>query len=378
MEVRMEKRPLGSTGEKVTILGLGGFHLLEISDTDAVQIMNRYLDEGGNYIETAHSYGDGESERKVGLVMKKRRNECFLATKCIHRDKKNALRSIDESLSHLQTDHVDLLFFHAVQTDEDLDRILSSGGALEAFLDARKKGKIRFIGISGHGVPDVLMRALERYQFDVVMTGFNFFDQFNFPGIEGELVPLARKKRMGVVGMKAFADGLLWEYPTESLRYTFSLPIDVLATGFNTMQMLEKDLEITRRFEPLTEHEKEKLYSTNPVLGSYVCRLCNKCLPCPEDINIPEIFMYEGWYDRQMRDRFIRRTPEFALRDRLRFWFDNRAKARQAYHSSKKKADDCTACGECVPRCPYNLDIITKLDLAHYKLTREVTAMIPI
>lgn len=378
MEDFMEKRLLGSTGQKVSVLGLGGFHLLEISDGDAQYIMNAYLDKGGNYIETAAQYGDGESERKVGLVMKTRRNETFLTTKCHLRDKAGAGESIDESLRRLNTDHVDLMIFHHVQRDEELDQILDPDGAMEAFLQAKDAGKIRFVGISGHGVPDVLVGALKKYRFDAVMIGFNFFDRFNFPGVEQELLPLAKQRETGIVGMKAFADGLLWEYPEESLRYALSLPIDVIACGFNTMEMLEKDLEIVNNFQPMTDEEMEELFAKNSVLGNYVCRLCSKCLPCPEGIDIPEVFKYEGWYDRQLRDRVIRSTPDFALRDRLRFWFDNREKAREAYERLDKKADACTACGECIPRCPYGLDIISKMDIVHYKLTREAVAYVPI
>jgi predicted aldo/keto reductase-like oxidoreductase len=369
---------LGSTGEEVSLLGAGGFHLLEISDKEAGQILNTFLDEGGNYIETAAGYGDGESERKIGLVMKRRREDCFLATKCHIRDAKGARKSIEESLHHLQTDHVDLLFLHGVQSFDVLNEILDPGGALEAYIKARESGLVRFIGISGHGVPDALIKALDEFQFDAVMAGVNFFDTFNFPGVEEELIPLAAAKGMGIVGMKALADGLLWEFPEESLRYAFSLPISVLACGFNTMEMLRRDLKIVKSFKPMTVEERDFLFKNNQVLGNYVCRQCGKCLPCPKGIEIPEVFIYEGWYDRQLRDRVVRKTPEFALRDRLRFWFDNREKARTMYGGLEKKADMCNQCGDCIPRCPYGLDIIAKLDNAHYKLTREVSAFVPI
>ena len=373
------KREFGKTGEQVSILGLGGFHLLEVSDAEATSLINRYLDEGGNYIETAPEYGAGESERKIGLVMAERRDECFLVTKCHIRDRKGAVKTIEESLRRLQTDHVDLLLLHHVLREEELEQIYSRGGAMEAFLEAKKSGKARYLGITGHGQPDVLIKALqEKPHLDALMTGFNFYDRFNFPGKEQRLIPLANAKGVALIGMKAFADGLLWEYPKESLQYTLSLPIDVLACGFNTMAMLETDLEIVRKFKPMSEKEKQEIFTHNPVLSSSVCRLCDECLPCPEGINIPKVFLYEGWYDRQMRDRRIRSTPEFALRDRLRFWFDDRDLARQSYSGLDVKADACTACGDCSPRCPYGLDIIAKLDNAHYKLTREVTSSVPI
>jgi len=375
----LPKREFSKTGEQVSILGLGGFHLLEVSDTEATGLINRYLDEGGNYIETAAEYGAGESEHKIGLVMAERRDECFLVTKCHIRDRKGAGKTIEESLRRLQTDHVDLLLLHHVLREEELEQIYSRGGAMEAFLEAKKSGKARYLGITGHGQPDVLIKALqEKPHLDALMTGFNFYDRFNFPGKEQRLIPLAKDRGVALIGMKAFADGLLWEYPEESLRYALTLPIVVLACGFNTTAMLETDLEIVRRFKPMSEKEKQEIFTHNPVLKHSVCRLCDECLPCPEGINIPKVFLYEGWYDRQMRDRRIRSTPEFALRDRLRFWLDDRDLARQSYSQLDVKADACTACGDCSPRCPFDLDIIAKLDNAHYKLTREVTSSVPL
>jgi predicted aldo/keto reductase-like oxidoreductase len=374
----MIKRTLGSTKEEVSLLGAGGFHLLEISDNEAEQILNTYLDAGGNYIETAAAYGEGESERKIGLVLKNRREDCFLVTKCINRDVKSAAKSIEESLRRLQTDRVDLLFLHSVHSFDELNQVLGAGGAMEACIRAREDGMIRYIGISGHGVPDVLIRALDEYKFDAVMTGVNFYDRFNFQDVEDVLLPLAEEKGTGIVGMKALADGLLWEYPEESLRYSLSQPISVLACGFNTMEMLRRDLDIVDSFKPMDEKEKDDLFKNNRVLGTYVCRQCGKCLPCPQGIDIPEVFKCEGWYDRQLRDRVVRDAPDFALRDRLRFWFDNREKALSMYRSLEKKADLCNGCGECIPRCPYDIDIISKLDNVLYKMTREVSAFIPI
>ncbi len=374
----MERRAFGKTGEKLFPIGVGGFHLLEISDSDALRIMNAFLDEGGNYIETAAQYGAGESERKVGLLMRSRRSDCFLATKCRFRDADAALRCIDESLARLQTDHVDLLLAHYVASEEELEQILGPGGAVEAFERAREAGKARYIGVTSHGIPDVLIRALKEYPFDAVMTGFNFYDRFNFPQTEETLIPLAKERGTGIVGMKALGDGLLWEYPEEALRYVLSLPIDVLPLGFNTMEMLRTDLRIARDFTPLSEDERDSLFRNNPLLGNYVCRQCGDCLPCPEGLDMPKIFLYEGWYDRQLRDRVIRSTADFALRDRVRFWFENMEEARGAYGELGTQADRCTNCGECNPRCPYGIDIPAKLDYAHFKLTTENVVSIPL
>lgn len=368
----MKKRSFGSTGDELTLLGLGGFHLLEISDEDSDALCSLYLDKGGNYIETAPQYGEGESERKIGRIMEHRRNECFLTTKSHVRDKEGAARTIEESLKRLKTDHVDLLLFHHVQTMDDYNEIFSPGGAMEAFLQARKEGKTRFIGLSGHGIPDMLIHAIrERDDLDAVMTAFNFFDRFHFPDTESVLVEEAKKKGMGIIGMKALADGLLWEYPETAIRYTLSQPVDVLPLGMNTPEMLEKDFAIAENFSPLSDDEREEVFVNNPILGSYICRQCGKCLPCPEGIDIPKVFACEGWYDRQLRDWTVRDMPVFALRERLRFWYGNRDTAKQRYGELTVNAEKCTKCGKCLPRCPYSIDIIRKLACTHYKLTRE-------
>jgi predicted aldo/keto reductase-like oxidoreductase len=367
----MEYRTLGRTGLKTTILGQGGFHLLEISLTAAQGILNRYLDAGGNYIETAAEYGDGESEQKIGIVMAERRDECILATKCHVREKAEASKFIARSLKNLQTDHVDILFLHHVQTQDELDRILAPDGALRAAEAARDAGQVRFIGITNHGHPQLLMKALEVYPFDVIMTNFNYLDRFNFPLIEKELLPLAQERDVGIVGMKAVADGLLWRSAEVAFRYAWSLPIHVMVAGMNTQAMQEQDFALAEKFTPMTDAEREQLFSEALELGNYVCRQCNKCLPCPENIDIPGIFKYEGWYDRQMWDGIVREPGDYLMRQILRFWYQNEERARTVYETVRVKADACTECGECEPRCPYNLPIIAKLRNAHYKLTAE-------
>lgn len=365
----MEYRTLGRTGLRTSILGTGGFHYLEISAAETEAILNRYLDAGGNYLETAAQYGNGESERKVGPTVARRRDEFVLVTKCHPRDRATAAQTIDQSLRHLQTDHVDILFMHHVQGQAELDAILAEEGALRAAEAARQAGKVRFIGMSNHGHPELMIQALERYPFDVIMTGTNYYDRFNFPRLEAQLLPMAVERGIGIVGMKGVGDGYLWRSAEIALRYAWSLPIGTLALGFNTVEMLEQDLAWAEAFTPLTGEERERLYTDAPELGNYVCRLCDKCLPCPEKIDIPRLFELEGIYDRQMWDGVIRDPADFALRNRLRFWFDNQERARAAYAETAVKADACTNCGDCELRCPYRLPIVSKLRHTHYKLS---------
>lgn len=367
----MEKRKLGRTELDVSLIGFGGFHLLEISKADAKVLLNYYLDHGGNYVETAADYGNGESERKIGQVIKNRREEVVLASKTSARDKSGVINDVNRSLDNLKTDHLDLLFMHHVENEEELNKILSDGGALEGFYELKKQGKVRHLAISMHGQPDILIKALKTDHFDVVMATLNYFDKFNFPKLEDKLIPLAKEKNIGLICMKALADGFLYQSVEEAFTYAFSLPVDLVVTGMNTMEMLQEDLQLANNYKKMTGEDKEALYKNAKELNNYICRQCDECVVCPEKIDVKEIFKLEGYYDRQMRDGNPRNPAEFALRDRLRFWFQNQEMAKKLYEDVAIKANDCTDCGDCLSQCPYNLPIIKKLKIAHYKLGND-------
>jgi predicted aldo/keto reductase-like oxidoreductase len=364
----MQKRAFGKTGLTTSLLGFGGFHLLEIPFSEVDYLLNRYLDEGGNYIETAAGYGDGRSELKIGKAVGRRRDEYILVTKSGDRDKAGCQASIERSLGYLQTERVDVLLMHGVGSMAELETILGPGGAMEAAEQARRDGKLGHIGISMHGVPDVLICALNQYPFAAVMTTINYYDRFNFPEIEDQLVPLAHEKGAAIILMKPVGDGLLWKSAGPAFRYAFSRDVSVVVSGINNRAMLESDLGYLAAYTPMTAAEEEDLFLNAPELGDYVCRLCGKCLPCPQGLNIPEIFKYEGYFDRQMADGVITDPAEFALKERLRFWFGNDDLAKERYAALEVKADRCNACGECLPRCPYHIDIVRKMGLVDYKL----------
>lgn len=364
----MERRKFGNTGMEVSLLGFGGFHLLEIPAVDADFLLNRYLDAGGNYIETAAGYGNGESEKKIGRAVAHRRNDFVLATKSGERRADGLLASLDRSLKNLGTDRVDLLLMHAVGTGQELDAILGSGGALEGARKAVADGRVGHVGISMHGHPGTLIRALKEYPFEAVMASINYYDRFNFPEIEETLLPLAHEKGAAVILMKPVADGLLWRSAPQAFRYAFSRNVSVVVAGINNREMLESDLRYAEEFRPLSEAETRELFAAAPELGSYVCRQCGACLKCPENIPLTEIFEYEGWFDRQMADGTVTNAPDWALRERLRFWFGNRELAQERYANLQVKGDRCTKCGVCIPLCPYGIDVPRKLSIADYKL----------
>ena len=370
----MEYRDFGKTGLKTSLLGFGGYHLLEIPVREAGKLLNAYLDAGGNYIETAASYGHGESERKIGRSVMSRRDEFVLVTKVGERKKEGAAAQIDQSLRNLRTDHIDTLLMHGVTSVEELTTILAPDGALEAALEAQKAGKVRFIGISMHGWPGSLIEALGRWSFDAVMSTINYYDRCNFPEIEDTLLPLAKEKGAAVILMKPLADGFLYKSPAQAFRYAFSRPVSVVVTGINSRQMLMDDLRYAEHYRPFADGEEEEIFRNAVELGNYVCRQCGKCRDCcPEGIDIPEVFASEGYFDRQMFRGEASNTPEYALMQRLRFWFSQKDLGRARYEKLAVRADECTECGKCRGVCPYGIDIPNKLHLADYKLAdREI------
>jgi uncharacterized protein len=364
----MQKRTLGKTGLEVSVLGFGGFHLVEITSAEAARLLGAYLDQGGNYIETAASYGDGISETKIGRGVAHRRAEYVLATKSTERTRAGFLAQLDTSLRNLKTDHVDIMFMHAVQKVAEVDAILGPGGSMEAAVEARKAGKIRFVAISGHGRPDAMLDAVRRSTFDVLMTGFNYLDRFNYPGIEGELLPLCAERGVGVIAMKAMGDGYLYRSPAVALRYTLGLPVATVVAGINSAEMLATDLDIVSRFTPMSAAEKEELYRSAPELGDYVCRLCDRCRTA--DFDPQKVFLLEGLFDRQMDDMRVTDAARYALRERLRHWFQQAELARAEYQALPSKVDPAKDYSALSALCPHGIDIDRKLKIAHGKLSQ--------
>ena len=243
------------------------------------------------------------SETKIGAGVSRRRAEYVLATKSTERTRDGFLRSLDNSLRNLKTDHVDLMFMHAVQTEAEADAILGPGGAMEGAEAARKAGKLRFVAISGHGRPDGLLHAVKLHRFDALMTVFNYFDRFNFPTVENELLPLCTHRGTGLIAMKAFGDGYLHKSPVPAFRYALGMPVATVVAGINSDAMLKADLEMVARFKPMTDAEKEEVYRTAPELGDYVCRLCGKCRT--DAFDPQAVFLLEAVFDRQMDDKRV-------------------------------------------------------------------------
>lgn len=261
----MPERPLGGTGHRVRLFSLGGQATLERPGTrdQSVAIIDRAIDLGVNYIDTAAAYGRGISQENIGEVMATRRNEVFLASKTHDRTRDGSLRLLEESLRLLRTDHLDLWQLHNVRTDEQLEIIFGADGAIEALQRAREEGTVRFLGITGHFDPAPLGRALERFDFDTILMALNPADVHHLPFTE-ELLPLAVRKGMGVIGMKIPARGRIFREGgitsmREAMSYVLTLPVSTVIVGCDTVEQLEENVLIAASFKPLDEKEMARL-----------------------------------------------------------------------------------------------------------------------
>ena len=281
----MPSRNLGRTGHRVGLFSLGGQAAIEQPENEAaaVAIVERALDLGVNYIDTAAQYGGDArwSQRYVGEVMKRRRKEVYLASKTHDRTRDGSLRLLEQSLKLLHTDQLDAWQLHHVTTRDDVDRIFAKGGALEALQEAREQKLVRFLGVTGHADPDLLLECIERFPFDQILMAVNAADPHHL-SFQAKLLPRAVEKRMGIIGMKIPARGRIlrsWdparaapatkfegEAPRpgtldmrEALYYTLSLPVSTVVVGCDDVRQLEENVRLAREFTPLSQAQLAEL-----------------------------------------------------------------------------------------------------------------------
>jgi predicted aldo/keto reductase-like oxidoreductase len=256
-------RILGRTGQVISILGLGGEGVLRTvgRDKDACALVNRALDLGITYCESARAYSG--SEAYYGKALRERREEIFLTSKSHNRGKQGALAHLHETLKNMRTDHLDLWQVHDVREEEDIAGIFGPGGAIEAFAEAKKQGKTRFIGVTGHHDPSIIRKCIEQFDFDTVLMPVNPAEQKYKSFIE-KVLPLAMEKKMGIIGMKVYlrgsAAGLPWFTSMEPfLRFALSQPVTNVVVGCDDIAQLEQNVEFATSFEPMTSEEQQKL-----------------------------------------------------------------------------------------------------------------------
>ncbi len=349
----MRKRILGRTGWEVSTIGFGAIKLPQVSQKDCNMLLNQAIDLGINFVDTADCYSD--SEQKIGKALSKRRNEFYLSTKIDERDRAGVSGKLERSLQRLRTDRIDLVLFHDVRESE-YDDIFERDG-LEALEKAKREGKILDIGISIHHSVSTMKKAIESGAFSVLMIAYSPLDEDR---LASDIIPFAYQNGMGLIAMKPLAGGRLGEwrgwnkdyFKTESpaqisLRYVLTNPnITCAIPGMTNLSELAENVKVGENPIGLTNEEIAPLMDWVGEIGKGFCRNCGYCLPCPEGISIPDIFRFEGYYDRYG----------------LKGW------AAAQYQSLPIKAEACSSCNQCLIRCPYGVPVPDRLKEIHLKL----------
>jgi uncharacterized protein len=323
----MQYRILGSTELKVSAIGFGGIPVQRISVEEAKKVILKAEESGINFIDSARGYT--VSEEFIGEALDGRRNKWIIATKSMARDKASMARDIEISLKNFKTDYIDLYQFHNIRTESDLNKVLSEGGAYAALLEAKEMGKIRFIGITSHSA-DLLKIAIETGKFETIMYPYNIVEN------QGEdLFRRAAELNIGVIAMKPMAGGAI-EEGTLALKYILQNgAITTAIPGMADVKEIEENTKAVEQLNAFTIEEKGRISKIIEGLGKEFCRRCGYCGPCPQKIDIPTMFVLNGYKERY----------------NLAHW------GAERYFSMQARAKDCIECGACEKRCPYDLPI---------------------
>jgi aryl-alcohol dehydrogenase-like predicted oxidoreductase len=257
------KRSLGKTGVDVTMLGLGGEGILRTfgHEAEAYGLINVAIDLGIRYFESARAYSGSESY--YGDTLKERRKDIFLTSKSHARDRKGALTHLEETLSNMNTDHLDLWQIHDVRTQDEVEEIFGKGGAIEAFVEAKEKGYVRFIGVTGHNDPLIIRKCIELFEFDTVLIPVNPAEPYYRSFID-LVMPIAKEKDMGIIGMKVYFRGLAARLPfyismEPFLRFALSQAVSTVVIGCDDVHQLEDNVRYAKMFEKMSESEMQSL-----------------------------------------------------------------------------------------------------------------------
>jgi predicted aldo/keto reductase-like oxidoreductase len=365
----MKYKRLGKTGLEVSAIGFGAIKLSGVTQETATATINRELDLGVNFIDTARAYGD--SERKIGIATEGRRDEFYLATKTNTRTADGARKDLETSLKELDMEKVDLWQLHTVSDRATWDKVMGPGGALEATKWAWDEGLADHIGITIHRDIGVMKDAITCGEFETIMLAYSIIDNEN---VEPEVLPLAKEHDVGVIIMKPLCGGALVSPRAEgepkvpvdpivrgNLRYIISNPaVSVAIPGIRTLEEVEENCAVGDSLEPLTAAEKDQFMKDLGSLGmsfryGQSCLRCGYCQPCPNEIDIPKVFRaldeYQGYPDNL---KYI---------------------GLETYKSLDVKPDACAECRECMEKCPTGMDIPERLKEAQRIIEEAIAQM---
>jgi len=352
----MMKRVVGKTRLVVSIIGFGGIKLPLIDRKTTHETLNRALDLGINFFDTARSYGD--SEEKMGWAISERRNEFYVSTKSAALTAREMERDIKTSLKNLRTDYIDIYVCHNLRYAIDYDKVMGPDGAMEALKKAKNEGLIGHIGFSCHRFHETMERGIKSGDFEAIMVSYNVL---NDELVDEKILPLAKEMDVGVIAMKPLAGGAL-AAPRTELSVETKIPItteqalkfalaneavSVAIPGMMNPREVEENAQVGDTFQSMTDAERSELIKAVEGLGTRFCRDCGSCQPCPQEIRIPIILRHLAYYKR------------YGLVE----W------AKGRYGMVEVKADACTECGQCEEKCPYNLDVPQMLKEAHKLLS---------
>jgi predicted aldo/keto reductase-like oxidoreductase len=297
-------RTLGRTGERVSAIGMGGFHIGQpkLTDDDSIKLIRAAIDGGINFMDNSWDYNKGQSETRMGKALKDGyRQKVFLMTKLDGRTKEEATKQINESLQRLQTDHLDLIQHHEIIRFDDPDRIFAEDGAQEAVLEAKKAGKVRYIGFTGHKDPHIHLYMLEvaakhSFQFDTVQMPLNVMDA-HFRSFGKLVLPKLVEQKIGVLGMKSMGDHIIVKSgvvkPLECLHYALNLPTSVVITGIDSQEILQQAFEAAKTFKPMSKEEVAALLARTE---KWRHKANTNCLKLQHTL-IPQRTIRSGWAD---------------------------------------------------------------------------------
>ncbi len=353
----LQRRTLGRTGLQVSIIGFGGTWISLLNKDDAVKVVRRAFELGINYFDTAKL--DGDSEEKIGAALKDVRDECILATKTASRTRMESLADFKSSLRRMKTDRLDLMQLHGIDEERTLEKAMGPNGSLEMCKKARSEGLVDYIGITSHK-PHVLIKAIKTNEFDTILVPLNIVTR---QALE-ELIPLAKELGIGVAIMKPLSAktsklitclyepslSLLSNVPelksllgrstssmvSSALRYVLAQDVSVVVAGFRSVEEVETAARVGQEYRDLTCNDKDRF---RVQFTEKYCRDCGLCLPCPQDLDIAAIL------------RFYALSTTYGLKN----W------AKRLYYGLEVDATNCTKCGKCEPKCPYELPIICML-----------------
>ena len=368
----MQKRRLGRTGLRVSIVGFGGIPIIALSRSGAEKVVRYAFERGINFFDTARAYGD--SEEKMGAALKDVRDQVVIATKTHQRTREDAARAgLKQSLRNLQTDRIDLVQLHGIDSEEVLKKAMGAEGALRVLEEANVEGKIDYIGLSGHN-PYVLAKAIKTGKFDTVLVPLNVLDRRAAKG----LIPLAKELDVGVIIMKALGGcgaplqypqwharflgkpEVDWPDPSEfvahfgkdgikraerSLRFVLAHDVDTVIPGLRSAEDADHVVKVAEGFSGLTDEEK-KAYKFGELPPEPFCRECGLCMPCPDGVEIPTILRWDAYHS----------------------FYNIKNWTRDQYPKLRTRVNSCTECGVCEEKCPYRLPVIGMLKEAEKKL----------